>query len=203
MSLTGRIFCAPEAYQPPEGTLLYINIALNTWKGNQAFPQWIPAMEPAISKSDYDKLMAKLTELFETDPPGCIDCLTCSGKEKNVKAAVAKMVIEAPGWSSPARVEWEGYHAVGVGNGEDASSNPVDFGFDEHGHKCDVPAGDWPMPVWPPMGGNIVFSVPNPQLFDAWPRIMDGVAVAVVPLWPILKISGKPCPQVRSSSNQP
>jgi hypothetical protein len=92
-------------------------------------------------------------------------------------------VIEAPGWLSPARVEWcstvEQITIYGSDGEGYASINPIDYGFDETGDLAQVgTGGDDYWPVWPPVGCNIVISVPNPQLFDAWPRIYERVAVS-------------------------
>ena len=69
----GKIFLAPMSQQPKsDGTTLYINIGFNS-QGNQVFPAWIPALEPAVGKEAYDALMAKLKSYLDAN--GVDNCL--------------------------------------------------------------------------------------------------------------------------------
>jgi hypothetical protein len=175
----GRVFL-PPASLPQE---LHVNIGLMS-KGFQAYPDWEPFMEHAISKDDYDEMMGKIKAIFEEGAVdarlvgcACMTSLCLIGiipyaylmmKENRVIKGVEAIV--------------GGYRGI-VGakffsRWEEVGMTPDAMGFDSTGHTCiaDVPVtggeGRENRPAWPPPGMNIILEAPGAgkDLRATWPK---------------------------------
>ena len=64
----GLIMLAPGDKQPDGATELWINIGWNAkTKGAQKVPDWIPALEPVVSKEAYDRLMERIVSHIQAN----------------------------------------------------------------------------------------------------------------------------------------
>ena len=68
----GRVFLPPAP-----SAELHINIGWNTI-GNQAYPEWMPIFQEAISKEDYDRMIIKIKAYLDEHamPMNCV-CVAC------------------------------------------------------------------------------------------------------------------------------
>ena len=180
----GRIMLAPNKVQPADGTLLYINFGWNT-EGNQSYPEYLPALAPTVSKEDYNALMTQIKEYLDANgismclvttgmvlAPcviGCFFCGMAAMKANQITADLKAKVAAAPGWSPVARLELS---QVSTPQG----NTPEFMAFDQYGSPVMGNFGggknrsSYPAPAWPPLGYNIVVTVPDPNLNSSWPK---------------------------------
>ncbi len=183
----GLIILAPGDKQPDGATELWINIGWNAkTKGAQKVPDWIPALEPVVSKEAYDRLMERIVSHIQANginpwlgmcammTMGCgIGCLVMIGlkiKVDSLNNQLRDIVSEAGlGGASPPELKMT-QMATPQGNtpsamGFDQYGSPVMGNFGGGEHRASYSA-----PTWPPLGYNIIVRVPGTTLRDQWPK---------------------------------
>ena len=181
----GLIILAPGDKQPDGATELWINIGWNAkTKGAQKVPDWIPALEPVVSKEAYDRLMERIVSHIQanginpclgmcawmTIPWGALVMIGLKNKEDRLNNQLRDIVSEAGlGGASPPELKMT-QMATPQGNtpsamGFDQYGSPVMGNFGGGEHRASYSA-----PTWPPLGYNIIVRVPGTTLRDQWPK---------------------------------
>jgi hypothetical protein len=180
----GRVFLPPAP-----SAELHVNIGWNT-VGNQAYPEWMPLFGEAISKPDYESLIAKIKTHLEANaipmwqvacgmcPPTCLVGGACCLYLK--ASAITKELGKIGDEFNGARVElYQATHPSGFGNLQafDQYGQPLmkEFGRSEHRAGC-------MKPCWPPLGYNIILKAPRSfDLRSVWPGVSQSAANVQIP----------------------
>jgi hypothetical protein len=171
----GRVFL------PPESAELHINIGWNE-RGGQKYAEWMPVFQEAISQKDYEALVSKLKDYFETNAinpflPRCamatltcgVGCLIC-GYMAVKASSITRDLKEIAAEFSGARIEL-------VQMTTPTALTADAMGFDQYGQPPQQVFGEGKhsagqmKPCWPPLGWNIILKAPETSdLRSLWPK---------------------------------
>lgn len=166
----GRVFLAP----PPKNEL-WVNIGWNV-EGSQLYPEWVPQMEGAISKDDYDFMIARVKQCMDDNnmeeaAVWCcvffvpiVGCCFMSARGHRITGHLKRICKDFPN----ARLEL--HHATN----HVASPNPEHQAYDQFGKRLERSSvhvhvhGGGPTTgdvvceaLWPPKGYNIILTLPR------------------------------------------
>jgi hypothetical protein len=177
----GRVFLPPAPSKE-----LHINVGWNT-VGNQAFPEWMPLFGEAISKDDYDKLIAKIKEHLDANsiPMWQVYCgiMPPTGMIGGIcylywkASAITKELRKIGDEFNGARVElYQATYPTGFGDLQ---------AYDQWGQAPMKAFGESHQvkPCWPPLGYNIILKAPTSfDLRSVWPGVSQGAANVQIPV---------------------
>ena len=176
----GRVFLPPAP-----SAELHVNIGWNT-AGNQEYPEWMPLFGEAISKANYDRLIAKIKAHLEANAiPMWLVCCGCGVcpvpglcclymKASSITKELQKISDEFDG----ARVElFQATSPSGLQAYDQYGQPPMKmFGGNKH-HAGTM------KPAWPPLGYNIILKAPKSfDLRSVWPGASQGAANLQIPV---------------------
>jgi hypothetical protein len=180
----GRVFLPPAP-----SAELHVNIGWNT-VGNQAYPEWMPLFGEAISKADYDRMIAKIKAHLDANaipmwqvacgmcPPTCIVGGACYLYIK--ASAITKELQKISEEFDGARVELcQTSYPTGFGNLQayDQYGQPPMHMFGRSEHSAGMMK-----PCWPPNGYNVILKAPRTfDLRSVWPGVSQGAANVQIP----------------------
>lgn len=175
-----KIYLAP-AEKSPEGKVeLWVNFGY-PWRRGHSFPEYHQALAGLCTEQQYQAVTAALGQVLDEGPTPCafgaswlLGCCTLglllcpmadlsSRCGANYLRMVDVLDSHAADWRGPARLQF-------VLSAEAVGPNREEQGVDQHGNPC-AKDRQHAVPVWPPLGGNLVFTLDETQLRDPWPQV--------------------------------
>lgn len=179
--MKGRSFVAPQGKSPHGYHDVYANIGAGV-SNDLVFPPYLPILEPACNKTQYDGLMAALKQDLEAGAVsecasfcagalclctfGCCSCPLCyiCARQQSFETAMRNDIAKSTNssaWGGGVRL-YRANITYGAPESED------DHGVDHRGKTCTALLQGshnrtYSGPVWPPAGYSVVISVPDPN----------------------------------------
>jgi len=177
----GRVFLPP-----PPSSELHVNIGWNT-AGHQAYPEWMPVFGEAISKPDYESLIAKIKTHLEANaiPMWQVACGTCP--PTCLVGGACYLYLKASAITKELGKIGEEFNGARVELARQTFPSNMQA-YDQYGQapmkmfgETETQAGTL-MPCWPPLGYNIILEAPKGfELRSVWPGVSQSAANIQIP----------------------